>query len=99
MKSSKRAVHQDMDDWIADITGMQNITHAMESRLLECREAGKGNWHRMGSVDPLTNKENTIERFTADAKKALNEGRSVDAANYCMMIYNLENHVITGERK
>jgi len=80
-----------MTDEKADALGMLAMSYTMTQRMRECREKGKAGWHRIGTTDPATGKANLPERFAADAITAINEKRWVDAANYMMMLFNLEN--------
>lgn len=74
----------------ADVRGVMAFSQAMAAKLTECRKRGKGNWHKLNTVDPMTQKPNTIERFKEGIQIALNEGRMVDIANYAMMVYHRE---------
>jgi len=79
-----------LTDEQADVLGILSFSFAMNQRLTECRQKGKGGWHRPGSIDPLKQSENEVKQFKADMQIAMDEGRMVDVANYAMMIYHRE---------
>ena len=82
-------ITEDMADFVADDIGLNNLHSAMSIRLKHMRELGKGSWYKSGTKDPLTHKDNSIERFKNHLRLAIHDERYVDAANYLMMIYNL----------
>ena len=83
-------VRPDMSNEQADALGVIGFTYAMNQRMTECRNMGKAGWHKPGTIDPVKGSDNEIERFKNDLLLAAQEGRMVDAANYCMMIYHRE---------
>ena len=83
-------ISKHLTDEQADVRGVMAFSQAMTAKLTECRKRGKGNWHKLNTVDPMTQKPNTVERFKKEIQMALNEGRMVDIANYAMMVYHRE---------
>ena len=83
-------ISKQLTDEQVDVRGVMAFSQAMNEKLTECRKRGKGNWHKLNTVDPMTQKPNTIERVKEEIQIALNEGRMVDVANYAMMIYHRE---------
>lgn len=74
----------------ADVMGVMAFAMAMHSRMTACREMGKSGWHMPGTIDPVKGSDNEIAVFKSSCLLAVQEGRFVDAANYCMMMYNRE---------
>ncbi len=76
-------VTEEMDNVSADLLGVISFTYAMNHRMSEMRQKGKGGWNGPRRI--------TTKQFKEDCIKAINENRFVDAGNYAMMLYNLEN--------
>lgn len=62
-----------------DERGVNVFTRAMRTRLSQKREQGRSGWH-----DP---KQCTVEHLVQLLLKSVKEGRPVDIANFCMMVY------------
>lgn len=86
-------VKKEMTNEQADVLGVIGFSFAMNGKLTTTRNAGKGDWHKMDTIDPLTKKDNTIDRFKEDAIKAIKENRFDDAGNYCMMMYHRDKGI------
>ena len=80
----------DMDGAMADIMGVMGFSFAMNKKMTEKRDAGKTGWNKMGSIDELDGQLNCVDSFKERCKKAIDEGRYVDAGNYTMMLFHLE---------
>ena len=71
----------------ADELGVFRFSNAMNKKLAQKREEGRGGWNR----EPGGGYGTGIPRLRRMLLEHIEKGDPVDIANFCMMIWNREN--------